>query len=154
MVKLKKSIGLALVLAICLSSIACDKDKVKTLAKASDNAAQTQISLVNLIKVARQNNQVDDRFVQEARGILLQINALNGEAIALAKGLVSTGQIPIDSQTELLNILARLSTTIQNLNNLGLLHIKNETTKAAFNALIISLQGAITTAVIVFSKRG
>lgn len=152
--KTKKIItSLVLILSIGFSQIACDKDKVKTLAKASDDAAQIQISIVNLIKVAKTNNQVDDQFVSQAKSILLQINTLNGEAITLAKGLVE-GPIPIDSQTELLNILARVSTLVTNLNNLGILHIKNETTKAAFNALIIGLQGAITTAVIVFSKKG
>lgn len=141
-------------LIISNAGFACkvNNDKARTLAKAADDSAQAQISITNLIKTARDAGWVSDNFAKEAKVILQDINKLNDQVISLAKTLATESTIPPEAQGDVLKLLGQISTQVQNLNNMGLLHIKNEQTKLAFSGFVLALQSAITTVVIVFNK--
>src|SRR5690242_18273779 len=125
------SIGLILIISLSILSQACDKDKVRQLAKVSDDMAQAQKSIANLVASARDTGELTAGDVNLAKGILIEINDANGELINIVKAELTDGNQVVDRQTEILKLTQRISASIVRLNNLGLSRIKSPEKRAA-----------------------
>lgn len=128
---------------------ACDKSKVRQLAKAEDDVAQGLLSVATVIRDAKANGTLSQDDVDLLKPLLLEIGNANKQAIAIGKSLNNLEDIPLDKQAQLLQIISFASDTITTLNNQGVLRIKDPQKRLLFNALALSMQTAISSIVII-----
>lgn len=148
--KIKFLLGLVLVFTITFAGMCGgNKDsKSRTLAKATDDFAEGQKSAAKLLATARDNGTISQEDINEIRPFLLQANDLNAEAIQYGRKLLTT---PDDQElkNQLVNAINSISATLVRANNAGLLRIKNQELRASFSAVIVTLQAAVTSAIVV-----
>lgn len=155
MPNLKRSISVLILLSILIPLSACggETDKVRALAKAEDDAAVAELGITDLIGNMKQSGLLSQAQVNQFKVPLETFNNLNIQAIGIAKTL-ATGEIPVDKQAQLLQIISLASQAIVDLNNKGTLHIKDPAKQAAFNALCVAMQAAITTVIVILNTKG
>jgi hypothetical protein len=153
----KKILVTIILTSMALSVSACGDDRLKSLAKAEDNFAQAQLGVANLLAKAKQEGLIDEGSLSRVKATLQEINSLNAEAIRVTKEIAAnnaSGEIPPDSQAQLLDITKKLSEALVRLNTNGSLAIKDPAKKLAFNGFIIALQGAVASAIVAVTKKG
>lgn len=149
--KRKTSILLGLILVFNISFAAlCGKGdtRTRTLAKATDDFAEGQKSAARILANAKDTGTISQEDINEIKPFLLQANTLNAQAIEYGKKLLTTP----DDQTmkdQLVTTINSISTILVRANMAGLLRIKDAKTRAAFSAVIVTLQAAVTSAIIV-----
>lgn len=144
----------ALVLVFNLSFAAmCNKEdsKTRTLARATDDFAEGQKSAANLLLNAKNSGLMSQEDVNEIKPFLIEANDLNAEAITLARDFINNPN-NLTAKEGLISIINRISASLVRANNIGLVRIKNKETQVAFSAIIIAMQSAVTTAIIVLKK--
>lgn len=148
----KRLVPIALAFVVLFQ--ACSPDKVRTAAKAENVTAQSIKSIATLVKSMQDTGQITAAQALQIKGPLSDVNQANGIAIQATKDWLNAGA-PSDpsSQARVLDALAKLSSALAKLNDAGLLHIKNPDSRAAFGALIVAIQGAVGSVVIILVKK-
>src|SRR5436853_5699312 len=85
------SIGLVFSLLIISLGFSCNgNDKLKTLAKAADDSAQAQISIVKLVATAKANGELSSEAVAKIKVVLTHLNSTTDVVIQKSKLWVNT----------------------------------------------------------------
>lgn len=151
----KLKIVLATILLFQLPfALACDKSKARQLAKVEDDVAQGLLSVVRIVKSAKESGELNDEDIAVIKPLLQAIGDGNLQAIGITKDLNSLENIPADKKAQLLQIISFVSDQITELNNQGGLRIKNPQKRLAFNALVLTMQSAASSIVVILSLKG
>lgn len=121
--------------------------KVRQLAKVSDDVSQGLLSTAEIVRDSKANGTLTQDDVDLLRPLLKQIGETNGQAIAIGKSLNNLDDIPTDKQAQLLQLISFASDTIVQLNNEGVLRIKDPQKRLIFNSLVLAMQASITSIV-------
>lgn len=150
--KIRILLGLVLIFNISFAAL-CGKaeSKTRTLAKATDDFAEGQKSIANLLANAKSTGLISQEDVNEIKPFLLQANDLNEKAIGYGKKLLTTPEDPV-MQERLIETINQISSVLVRANNAGLFRIKDSNTKLAFSALIAALQNIATSAIIIIKN--
>lgn len=146
-----------IILISSIGSLACNESTFKKVAKAEDNLAQGLKSTATLVKDAKDSGVLSQPDVDLLKAILAETANGNGEAITLAKSIYTQykdNPIPIDEQAKLLNAISSVATQLVRLNNEGVSRIKDPAKRVAFSALIVAMEGAVTSIVIALNIKG
>lgn len=140
--KTKTLIGLILIFNISFGAL-CGRSTRATIATATDDFAEAQISTANLLANAKSTGLVSQEDINEIKPFLMQANDLNARAIEYGKQL-SKNPNDVETRDKLINILNNLTSVLVRANNAGLIRIKDLKTRTAFNALVLTMQSAAT----------
>lgn len=154
MLKRKVSHILTLTLIFNLTFAAmCNKssDPARTLAKAADDFAEGQKSAAKLLANAKTSGLVSGEDINEIKPFLQQANALNDQIIVLGKAFLVDPTNQTDKQ-KLIATINLVSAALVRANEAGLTRIRDANTRTAFSAIIVSLQAAATSVVVVLGK--
>lgn len=140
--KTKILIALVLIFNISFGAL-CGRSTRATIATATDDFAEAQISTANLLTNAKTTGLVSQEDINEIKPFLIQANDLNAKAIEYGKQL-SKNPNDVETRDKLIETLNNITSTLVRANNAGLFRIKDIRTRTAFNALIITMQSAAT----------
>lgn len=148
MIYKKKITSLLLVLTLSYVSFgfACSSSRTRQLAKAEDTIAESELRLATFLTEAKASQTLSQADITAMKPFLQAINEGNKNAISITKELLANPTA--DKQTELLAAVAIISANITRLNNEGVLRIKDPTKRLAFTGLVVALQGALSSAVV------
>lgn len=151
--QIKISIALVLVLTICTACPFGGSNARKTIATATDDFAEAQISTANLLANAGPNGSklITQEDINEIKPFLLQANDLNAKAIEYGKNL-SKNPNDTEVKDKLITTLNQISSALVRANNAGFLRIKDPNLRTAFSALIIVMQNAATSIIILVRR--
>lgn len=135
-------IGLVLVFNISFAAI-CGKNQKATIAVATDDFAEAQISAANLLVNARNTGLISQEDINEIKPFLQQANDYNAKAIEYGRSLAKD---PTNTTTknDLIDTLNQISNVLVRANNAGIFRIKDPALRSAFSALIVVMQNSAT----------
>lgn len=144
--KITNILALVLVFNLAFAGMCSRDNRTKKLSKAVDDFAEAQVSVANLFAKAKENGTISQEAINEIKPFLQHANDLNEEAIKYGRTLLKN---PTDTATQsvLVDVINQISSTLVRANNAGFLRIKNEGVRAAFSALIVVMQAAVTSAI-------
>lgn len=144
----KKILAVVLLFNISFAGMCGKEDRIRTLAKGSDDFAQALKSTGELLQNAKSTGLISQEDVNEIKPFLQEAAKGNDEVIAYAQKLITNGDINNPSeQDELVNRINEISQTILRANQVGLTRIKNEQTRAAFSLLVATMNATITSVI-------
>lgn len=145
---------LALIACVLISQAACGADKLRTVAKAENVTAQSLKSIATLIKSAQDSGEITAAQALALKAPLSEVVQANAMAIQISRDWLNSGSVlTADTQARILNALAKVSDALVKLNSAGTLHIHNPNSQTAFNGLVIAIQGAVASVVIILIKK-
>lgn len=146
----RKLVSLILITILSLSTMgfarACDEDKEKKVNRALDTIAESEKRVASFIKEAKETGTLSEADVNLLKPYLIAINDGNREAIQIAKSMLTDPSA--SRQTELSNAISRVSISVVRLNDQGTLRIKDPQKRLLFNGLVLAIQGAVSSAVL------
>lgn len=146
----KISIALVLIFTFGFAGM-CDKGARKTISTATDDFAEAQVSTANLLATAKTNGLVSQEDINEIKPFLLEANTLNDEAIKYGRQL-SSNPTDATAKQNLIDTLNRVSAALVRANNAGLTRIKDPATRAAFSGLVVTMQAAATSIIVIVKR--
>ena len=137
----KSSLLLVALLSLTLLATGCPKDQLKKAATYGNSATQGLSAFQDLAINLNQAGKLDDQETSEIIRGVLKANA----ALQAAKNTVSflqakpEGELSVQDQADLRTLFNAFGQAVQELNQSGVLGIKNAESKAQLNVIIASV---------------
>lgn len=139
----KTSLLLVALLSLTLLATGCPKDQLKKAANYGNSATQGLSALQDLAINLNQAGKLDDQKTSEIIRGVLKANA----ALQTAKNTVSFiqkrvkvgGELNAQDQADLRTLFNAFGQAVQELNQAGVLGVKNAESKAQLNAIVASV---------------
>lgn len=126
--------------------------KLRTLARTEDDIAAGLESTAKIIKQAKDIGALSEEDVAVIKPLLKTVGESNLQAIEITKSINILGELPLDKLEQLLSIINFASDQLVQLNNEGVLRIKDKTKKLLFNTIVVTLQSSVTSLVPLLTK--
>lgn len=137
----KTSLLLVALLSLTLLATGCPKDQLKKAANYGNSATQALSALQDLAINLNQVGKLDDQKTSEIIRGVLKANA----ALQTAKNTVSfiqqqsEGELSAQNQADLRTLFSAFGQAVQELNESGVLGIKNSESKAQLNVIVATV---------------
>jgi len=130
-----------LVVLLALGMVACEKKTTRKLLRYTSAVveATTELQFQAIDAYAEQEIGVD-----EARGIVTGTTQVLQVSRELNDTLDLIGEWTPDNRGQVLDLIVQLTDSIRQLNRDGVLRIKNETSRDAFNKTLLVIEAALT----------
>lgn len=151
---ISRGIILSLIISIGIFNQACDKGKVRQLAKAEDNVSQGLFLVSEIVRDAKANGTLSQEDIDFIKPLLKSVGESNKQAIKIGQSLNDLENISADKQAELIAIITFTSTTLTELNENGSLRIKDPQKRIAFSAFVLAMQASVTSVIIILNLGG
>lgn len=147
----RKLIILVLIFQLTFAGM-CESEGKKTIAIATDDFAEAQVSVANLLANAKSTNLISQEDINEIKPFLQEANDLNSDSIAYGRTLLKNPN-DVVTKDKLVEALNKISAVLVRANNAGLSRIKDPTTRSSLSALIVVMQNAATSIINLVESR-
>jgi hypothetical protein len=147
------TVGLVLVLSLASLSFKCDNGPTPNsngvqpdpLRKASEAAGAIAVSVREMIKVKRglaDQKKIDNAEELKLTQILLKVNSSDKVLVNRLKSLKTMPDAT--GKAELLNLLKEVTAAVNELNDSGVLGVKNAEAKDTLSKIVVTIQGSLS----------
>lgn len=150
---INKGLILSLIISLGIFNQACD-NKAKSLARAEDDFAQGLLSTTKIVAEAKQSNLLSQEDIDLLKPILREVAETHLQIIKLTKeSLQFDKELPEDKRALILSLVSFISDRLTELNNEGVLRIKNVEKRLLFNTIVLSMQGSVVIVIQILELR-
>ena len=130
--------------------------KVRQLVRAEDDFAQGLKSGSKVISDAKATGVLSQEDIDFLKPILKTVAESHLQVIKLTKeSITKFGEnFPLETQQQILSMISFVSDQLTELNNSGVLRIKNKEKQLLFSAIVLTMQTSATTVVAILNIKG